>query len=154
MSSVVGTHELGERLRALAGRFERALSSVSTESTGWPTFASMARKNEMIREWGTHVGRILDEAFEGGLLQWEHYDKLKADECRRHREAADWHYRLFLATTGDVAASDAATGRVLIPGFLSAEDDGWHDLHAFDRGCACAYGQAIREIANLLERGN
>lgn len=143
--------ELAAHLRECAARLEDAARLSVLPAEGSDALAALRRWHAALRRLGTRAGLLLDEAFASGLIEWEHYTTLKADEQCRHRNDEDWHYRLFLATAGEVAASDAETGRVLIPGFLTALAPHSSAGRQQQAGCAGAYAAAIRRIATMIE---
>ena len=152
MSEHAQARELAERLRRYATGLEREAESLEAQGRDPTSLPAVSQKHETIQAWGTRVGAVLDQAFDSGVLHWEHYAALKADEAKWKRDAADWHYRLFLATAGDIAASEAETGRVLIPGFLSSRRPSKSLGRRLENGdCAHALGEAIREVANLVD---
>ena len=155
MSTAPNAHQIAARLRGYAAGLELEVETIDAKEPNPAALPALTHKHETIQAWGTRVGKVLDQAFGNGLLKWEHYPELKADEARRRRDEADWHYRLFLATASEVAASEVDTGRVTIPGFLCSLHQPYHQAKSLEkRDCAHAYGEAIREVADLVDHAN
>ena len=153
MPATINARDIADRLRGYAAKLENEVHAVSTEVPSSPNVPRAARTRDVIQTWGTLAGEAIDEAFNAGVLSWEHYDRLKTDEQRRNRNAADWHYRLFLATTSNIAMSDPDGEGVAAPGFLCSRCDGWGSCRVSettDGPPTCI--EAIRKVADLIEQ--
>ena len=155
MPATTAAHDIADRLRGYAARLEREVRTVSTEVPTSPRVPRASRTRDVIQTWGTLAGEAIDEAFRRGVLAWEQYEKLRSDEQKRNRDVADWHYRLFLATTSNIAMSDADGEGVAIPGFLCSRCDGWGSCRVSEtRGGPPDCIEAIRKVADLVEKAN
>lgn len=152
MSTQVQTQEIAKRLRGCAAGLERDAGSLTPADQSSPSLTDLSRRADTLKAWGARAGQVLDEAFDSGVLQWEHYERLKADEARWRRTTAEWYYRLFLATTSHIAASEARTEGIELRGFLCTRCPEWNFCDEWQHGdSARAYCAAIRQVADLVE---
>ena len=152
MPASLVAHDIADRLREYAAKLECEVKAVYADESTVAQTSLPVRKREVVQAWGTLVGEALDEAFGTGVLSWEHYATLKADEAEWKRADADWYYRLFLATTSNIAMSDAETGGVTAPGFLCSRCRGWGSCRVLENAQGVpTCSDAIRKVADIME---
>ena len=152
MPAQVPIQDIARKLRRCAEELEREVAK-HTHVQLTPAEADDAEhRRAAMQRWGTRAGELLDEAFGAGALEWGYYNALKQDERALAKGVDDWHYRLFLATTSNIAESDPETGGVRVPGFLCGQCADWGNCHVTpNRAGSAECGEAIRKVAMLIE---